>query len=180
MKNRILFPRAAILTASAWLAVQAAVPWIHAAPADTLSRDFLSPPDEVKPSGYWWWLNGNVDKEAITRDMEEFRAKGMGAVLLVSSGQWGGRMPARGPAFLSDAWLELYRHALREADRVGIKVDVNIAPGWNMGGPWVTPDKACRWFLQSETTLEQRFRRAGRFYTPPGLIPATTRQSRLI
>ncbi|MFZ9933110.1 MAG: glycosyl hydrolase [Chthoniobacterales bacterium] len=127
---------------------------MHAAPADTLSSDFQSPPDEVKPSGYWWWLNGHVDKEAITRDMEEFRAKGMGAVLLVSSGQWGGRMPVRGPAFLSAEWLELYRHALREADRVGIKVDVNIAPGWNMGGPWVTKDKACRWFLQSETTVE--------------------------
>ena len=23
-----------------------------------------------------------------------------------------------------------------------------------MGGPWVTPEKACRWVLQSETTLE--------------------------
>lgn len=59
--------------------------------------------------------------------MEEFRAKGMVAVLLVSSGQWGGRMPVKGPAFLSDEWRELYKHALREADRVGIKVDVNIA-----------------------------------------------------
>ncbi len=25
---------------------------------------------------------------------------------------------------------------------------------WNMGGPWVTPDKACRWFLQSETSVK--------------------------
>ncbi len=121
--------------------------------ADALGRDFLSPPDSVKPSGYWWWLNANVDKEAITRDLEQFHAKGMGAVLLVSSGIWGGHMPVNGPAFLSDEWRELYKHALREARRVGIKVDVNIAPGWNMGGPWITPDKACRWFLQSETRL---------------------------
>lgn len=135
-------------------------------PAGTLSRDFLSPPDSVKPSGYWWWLNGNVDKEAITRDMEEFRAKGMGAVLLVSSGQWGGRMPVKGPAFLSDEWRELFRHALREADRVGIKVDVNIAPGWNMGGPWVTPERACRWFLQSETTLKGPQKLSGKLPLP--------------
>jgi hypothetical protein len=33
-------------------------------------------------------------------------------------------------------------------------VDVNIALGWNMGGPWITKEKACRWFLQSETSLK--------------------------
>lgn len=164
--NRGLYSQVATLTASAWLAGVVAAPMLHAAPAATLSRDFQSPPDAAKPSGYWWWLNGNVDKQAITRDMEEFRDKGMGAVLLVSSGQWGGRMPAKGPAFLSDEWRELFKHALREADRVGIKVDVNMAPGWNMGGPWVTPDKACRWFLQSETTLKGPQEFSGRLPLP--------------
>ena len=120
----------------------------------SLRESFVDPPDWARPSGYWWWLNANVDKEAITRDLEEFREKGMGAVLLVSSGQWGGRMPANGPAFLSDEWMELYKFALKEAKRVGIKVDVNIAPGWNMGGPWITPEKSCRWFLQSQMTVK--------------------------
>ena len=118
-----------------------------------LETNFVNPPDWAKPSGYWWWLNANVDKEAITRDMDEFRAKGIGSVLLVCSGNWCGPDDVRGPAFLSDEWRELYKFALKEANRVGIKVDVNLAPGWNMGGPWVTPDKACRWFLQSETNV---------------------------
>jgi alpha-L-rhamnosidase len=118
-----------------------------------LEKSFVNPPESAKPSGYWWWLNANIDKEAITRDMNEFRAKGMGSVLLVCSGNWCGPDDVRGPAFLSDEWRELYRFAIKEAHRVGIKVDVNIAPGWNMGGPWVTPDKACRWFLQSETNV---------------------------
>lgn len=121
---------------------------------DELFENFTKPPDSAKPSGYWWWLNAHVDKEAITRDMEEFRAKGMGSVLLVCSGNWGGPANFRGPAFLSDEWRELFKFALKEANRVGIKVDVNIAPGWNMGGPWVTPDKSCRWFLQSETSVK--------------------------
>ena len=125
---------------------------IHA--AGDLEENFVNPPDSAKPSGYWWWLNANVDKEAITRDMDEFSAKGIGSVLLVCSGNWGGPNVVRGPAFLSDEWRELYKFALKEANRVGIKVDVNLAPGWNMGGPWVTPDKACRWFLQSETSVK--------------------------
>ena len=32
--------------------------------------------------------------------------------------------------------------------------NVDKAPGWNRGGPWITPDKASRWFLQSEITLQ--------------------------
>jgi len=131
-----------------------------------LSKIFQNPPDWAKPSGYWWWLNANVDKEAITRDMEQFKAKGMGAVLLVSTGQWGGRMPVSGPAFLSDEWMELFKFALKEADRVGIKVDINIAPGWNMGGPWVTPEKSCRWFLQSQTTIKGPQKFSGKLPLP--------------
>jgi hypothetical protein len=122
--------------------------------AGDLEKNFVNPPDSAKPSGYWWWLNANVDREAITRDMDEFSAKGTGSVLLVCSGNWGGPNNVRGPAFLSDEWRELYKFALKEANRVGIRVDVNLAPGWNMGGPWVTPDKACRWFLQSETSVK--------------------------
>ena len=142
---------------------------LEAASYAELSRFFQNPPDWAKPSGYWWWLNGNVDKEAITRDMEEFKEKGMGAVLLVNSGQWPQKDEAfKGPEFLSDEWLELYKHALKEADRMGIKVDVNIAPGWNMGGPWVTPDKACRWFLQSQTTIRGPQKFSGKLPLPGG------------
>ena len=127
---------------------------IPAATESELSRAFHNPPHSAKPSGYWWWLYNNVDKASITRDLGEFHAKGIGAVLLVCSGNWGAGPTPSGPEFLSPEWKELFLHALKEAERLGIMVDVNIAPGWNMGGPWITPDKACRWYLQSETTLE--------------------------
>jgi len=133
---------------------------------DKLFEQFTNPPDAAKPSCYWWWLNANVDKEAITRDMGEFSAKGIGSVLLVCSGNWGGSNNALGPAFLSNEWRELFKFALKEASRVGIKVDVNLAPGWNMGGPWVTPDKACRWFLQSEMNVKGPQKYSGKLPLP--------------
>jgi hypothetical protein len=132
-----------------------------AASADLESK-FENPPMEVRPSGYWWWLYNHVDKASITRDLEAFRAKGLGAVLLVCSSNWGaGKLP-RGPEFLSPEWRELFLHALREAARLDLKVDLNIAPGWNMGGPWITPENACRWYLQSDLVVEgpRRFREA--------------------
>lgn len=46
-----------------------------------LEKNFIHPPDASKSSCYWWWFNGLVDEAGITRDMEEFRAKGMNRLL---------------------------------------------------------------------------------------------------
>jgi len=38
------------------------------APAeDALTARFANPPPEARTRAYWWWLNGNVTKAAITR-----------------------------------------------------------------------------------------------------------------
>lgn len=111
-------------------------------------------PDSAKPCCYWWWFNGLVSKEGITRDLEEFRAKGIGGVLLVNSasGLGGAQMPL-GTKLLSPEWRECYRHALKEANRLGIEVGINLSAGWCMGGPWIPPQHSGRWFLQSKLEL---------------------------
>jgi hypothetical protein len=119
-----------------------------------LESEFAKVPDAVRPGCYWWWFNGLVDKAGITRDLEEYRAKGIGSVLLVNSasGLGGAQMPL-GAKFLSPEWKELYRHALQEAKRLGIEVGLNLSAGWCMGGPWIPPQHSGRWFLQSKLVL---------------------------
>ena len=121
---------------------------------DPLAAGFVNPPDSAKPSAFWWWFYSLVSNEGITRDLEEFKAKGLGGVLLVVSanGYGVGPMP-KGPAFLSNEWRELYKHALHEANRLGLEVGVNLCGGWDMGGPWIQPTEAERWFVQSSITL---------------------------
>lgn len=115
---------------------------------------FVNPPDSARPGCYWWWFNGLVSKEGLTRDLEEFRDKGIGNVLLVNSaGGLGGVQMPLGAKFLSDEWKELFKHAIREAKRLNIDVGVNLCSGWAMGGPWITPEVAGRWVLQSEITV---------------------------
>jgi alpha-L-rhamnosidase len=110
----------------------------------------------AKPTSFWWWLNSLADKESITRDLEAFKAKGMGGVTLICSGNWGAaNLPVRGPEFLSPAWRELFKHTLKEAARLNLEVGVNFcASGWTMGGPWITPEMNGRWLVQSETTVQ--------------------------
>jgi hypothetical protein len=96
---------------------------------------------------YWWWLNGNVTKEAITRDLEEMKAKGFGGALICDAGgasQDGNASVPHRPTFLSDAWRALFRHAIREADRLGLEMSLNIQSGWNLGGPMVAAADAAK------------------------------------
>ena len=110
--------------------------------ADELEQHFAAPPDESKPWCYWWWLNGSASKEGITRDFEEMRKQGIGGALLFDAGE--AASVARGPAFMSTEWRELFKHAVREANRCGIVLTVNLCSGWNAGGPWVTHEHAAK------------------------------------
>jgi hypothetical protein len=122
----------------------------------SLETGWSQPPNEARLRAYWWWLNGNVDKAAITRDLEEMKAKGFGGALLCDAGgaeqRNNGRVPA-GPAFFSDAWRELYRHTLREADRLGLEISLNIQSGWNLGGPIVKAEDAVKKLVWSEAVV---------------------------
>lgn len=132
-----------------------------------LRQGFLFPPDEARSSCYWWWFNGLINKEGITRDLEEFRKKGMGSVFLVNSagGLGGVQMPV-GVQFLSPEWKELYRYALSEAARLNFDVGVNLCAGWCMGGPWIKPENAGRWYLQSSLTITGSQKFAGKLPLP--------------
>ena len=112
-----------------------------------LAEGFRNPPAEGRLRCFWWWLNSNVTKEAITRDLEQMKAKGFGGALIFDAGgaaQRGNRPVPAGPAFLSDAWRGLFCHAVEEADRLGLVLSLNIQSGWNLGGPSVTPDEAAK------------------------------------
>lgn len=121
--------------------------------AGDLATGFHSPPDSAKPWAYWWWLNGNVTKVGITRDLEEMKRQGINGVVIFQAG--GGDTP-RGAQFLSPEWHELFRYALREASRLGMGVSVNLCDGWDSGGPWITRDQANKKLVYSEIQVDGR------------------------
>ena len=140
------------MTSRGWFAALAFCAMAVTAAAGDLAKEFIAPPDAAKPRVYWWWLNSRVNKEGITRDLEQYRAKGIGGVLLFDAGMPAGSMPS-GPKFMGPQWLEMVQHALRESDRLGIEVSVNLCSGWDAGGPWIAPEFAAKHFVQSELRL---------------------------
>jgi len=126
--------------------------------ADQLESVWNNPPQDAKLRAYWWWINGNVTKEAITRDLTEMKAKGFGGALICDadgSSQDGNDRAPHGPTFFSPEWRELYKHTLREADRLGLEMSLNIQSGWNLGGPMVPADDAPKKLVWTETRVNR-------------------------
>src|SRR5215468_2600034 len=121
----------------AFLLAVAAPLLIQSQSPDPLAAGFANPPQEARLRCYWWWLNGNTNEAAITRDLQEMRAKGYGGAILVDangSEQRDNHMVPAGPMFGTPRWRELYRHAIKEAARLDLEISLNIESGWNLGG----------------------------------------------
>jgi hypothetical protein len=125
----------------------------HGAQGSRLERAFREPPDSAKSWAYWWWLDSAASREGITADFEAMKQQGISGVLLFDAGEGGTNAP-KGPVFMSETWRELFRHTLREADRLDITVGVNLCSGWNAGGTWVTPAHAAKKLVWSETMVD--------------------------
>jgi hypothetical protein len=119
-----------------------------------LEEGWANPPRLARTRAYWWWLNGDNDKETITRDLEAMKANGMGGALVFDAGgddQRGNRRVPHGPDFGSREWRALFTHAMAEADRLGLEMGLNIQSGWNLGGPTVTVEESSKRATFSKT-----------------------------
>jgi hypothetical protein len=116
---------------------------------------FADPPVEARPGCFWAWLNGSITKEQITRDLEAMARGGLhgGEIWdVAAAADPDGRVPA-GPAFLGPESARLIAHAIREADRLGLRIGLVASSGWNAGGSWIPPEHAGKGLYRSATAV---------------------------
>ena len=108
----------------------------------SLSKGFEDPAREYKPWCYWLLLNGHVDKETLSADLESMKELGFGGLLMVDPrGYWDDedhvKMPPPEMEFMSEAWLDMVCFAIRKADSLGLEFSMNLAScGGSFKGPW--------------------------------------------
>lgn len=47
-----------------------------------MHKEFINIPENTKAGIYWYWLNKNVSKQWITKDLESLYDKGIGEVFI--------------------------------------------------------------------------------------------------
>ena len=100
---------------------------------------------------YWEWMNGNITKEGITKDLEYMKAAGIESAFIFDT--WVGI--GRGSVdYGSQEWIDAIKHACKEAQRLGIVLGLHNSPGYTaMGGPWIQPEESMKqltWSVSSK------------------------------
>ncbi len=118
---------------------------------ESLVSGFIDPPDSVRPGVYWYFMDGNLSREAMTADLESIKEVGIGQVVFLEVNVG---LPRGSVDFLSEEWQDLFKHAVREAERLGIEITLGIGPGWTgSGGPWVKPEQSMIHLMSSTVNV---------------------------
>lgn len=178
LRNTPKIPTMRIIIRPLVLLFLLAIPLIHANAADDLARAFGHPSDATRPRCYWYWMDGHISTEGITKDLEAMKRVGIGGAYIGIIGGQSGAAANPEPKALSPQWWGYIEHAIREASRIGIQIGLFNSPGWSQsGGPWVTPDKAMRYVVQTETPVKGPKRFNEKLPTPPGEFQNLTVQA---
>jgi hypothetical protein len=103
-----------------------------------LKEGFNNVPQEARMRTWWFWMSGNATKKSISQDLEAMKDNGIAGAILIDNG---GDYAPIGPAFMSDEWKALFAHVIKEADRLGIEISMNIQSGaGDSGNPKIEKD----------------------------------------
>lgn len=115
-------------------------------PAQNLSWPEVT--TEARPAARWWWMGSAVDKDNLTRNLEEYARAGMGTMEITPIYGVQGNEDRDIP-FLSPQWMQMLQHTESEAARLGMQIDMNTGTGWPFGGPEVgIEDAACKLLIE--------------------------------
>jgi len=106
---------------------------------------FADPPDSSRIMMRWWWFGPSAANTEITRELEQMKAAGIGGVEVASLYPLELDDPATGfhnSPYLSEAHLNALHWAAREAQRLGLRIDVTLGSGWPFGGPHIPVTQA--------------------------------------
>ena len=71
----------------------------------SLETTFQHPPVSARPWVFWYWMDGRVTREGITKDLEAMARNGIGGVVL---GDICGKEDKDSVKFFSPEWQELF------------------------------------------------------------------------
>ena len=104
---------------------------------------------EHRPGAYWWWPGSAVTKADITWNLETYSKAGWGNMGVI--GIYGVRgEESRFINIFTPKWFEMYNHAVTEAKRLDMNIDLTPSSGWRLGGPHITSEHGEQSFRVSD------------------------------
>lgn len=136
--------------------------------APSLEDQFRDPPNAARPRVWWHWMNGNITKDGIAKDMAWMKSVGIGGLQNFDVNLQTPQIVEKRLVYMTPEWKDAFRFAAQEAERQGLELAIAASPGWSeTGGPWVKPEDGLKKLVWSEATLPAGKRFTGKLVAPP-------------
>lgn len=116
-----------------------------------IESGFVTIPDSVLTSVYWYWISDNISKEGVVRDLQAMKRVGINRAFIGNIGLGGIPGPVK---IFTDQWWDILHAALKTASDLNIEIGIFNGPGWSQsGGPWVKKEQSMRYLNSSEVEV---------------------------
>ena len=121
---------------------------------DNLLKQFQSPPDAAKPRVWWHWMNGNITKDGIRKDLFWMRRAGIGGFQNFDAAFLTPQIVEKRLVYMTPEWKEAFRYTAKLPDSLHLEMAIAGSPGWSeTGGPWVPAKNGMKKLVWTETYI---------------------------
>ncbi|MDG2003609.1 MAG: glycosyl hydrolase [Novosphingobium sp.] len=177
--------RTALVVATALTALPVNADHHAAQPAEpTLEEQFQDPPNSARPRVWWHWMNGNISKDGIAKDLAWMKRVGIGGLQNFDVNLMTPQVVEKRLVYMTPEWKDAFRFTAEETERLGLELAIAASPGWSeTGGPWVKPEDGLKKLVWTETEVTGGKRFTGTLAAPPdttGPYQSMTREHDLL
>src|SRR5215470_9278452 len=124
---------------------------------DLIYKNFVTPPNSAKPRVWWHWMNGNITKDGIRKDLEWMHRVGIGGFQNFDAAFATPQIVQTRLVYMTPEWKDAFQFTTKLADSLHLEMAIAGSPGWSeSGGPWVKPEDGMKKFVWTETRVKGR------------------------
>jgi hypothetical protein len=122
---------------------------------DSVYQKFVTPPAAAKPRVWWHWMNGNITKEGIRKDLLWMHQSGIGGFQNFDASLMTPQIVEKRLTYMTPEWKEAFRYTTKLADSLKLEMAIAGSPGWSeTGGPWVAPEDGMKKLVWTEVRVK--------------------------
>jgi hypothetical protein len=139
-----------------WLLLFTCLQIVFSGHAQDLRQSFKIPPQTAKPRVWWHWMNGNITKEGIRKDLLWMKEAGIGGFQNFDAGMATRQVVDKKLSYMTPDWKDAFGYATYLADSLGLEMAIAGSPGWSeSGGPWVKNKDGMKKIVWSEMVVNE-------------------------
>jgi len=120
-----------------------------------LLNGFVTPPDAAKPRVWWHWMNGNITKDGIAKDLSWMKRVGIGGFQNFDANLSTPQIVEKRLIYMTPEWKDAFRFTAKLADSLKLEMAIAGSPGWSeSGGPWVAAEDGMKKIVWTETHIQ--------------------------